>query len=156
MLGLLVGTKLYYYTQDQDGVYHVGGQINLQQDSLALATSTPATVTATPSPTPKPTATPKRTATPKPTSKPTSKPSSSSSSNIRYGSSGSSVKKMQKRLAELGYPVGSADGVFGDNTLYALNLFQGDVGYTERKYANSSTQEKLYAKSAPTYDAFRA
>lgn len=155
VLGLLVGTKLYYYTQDQDGVYHVGGQINLQQDSLALATSTPATVTATPSPTPKPTATPKRTATPKPASKPTSKPSSSSSSNIRYGSSGSSVKKMQKRLAELGYPVGSADGVFGDNTLYALNLFQGDVGYTERKYANSSTQEKLYAKSAPTYDAFR-
>ena len=65
------------------------------------------------------------------------------------------MKKMQKRLAELGYPVGSADGVFGDNTLYALNLFQGDVGYTERKYANSSTQEKLYAKSAPTYDAFR-
>mgnify|MGYP002611202259 CR=1 FL=1 len=43
VLGLLVGTKLYYYTQDQDGVYHVAGQIDLQQNGLALATSTPAT-----------------------------------------------------------------------------------------------------------------
>lgn len=155
VLAQLVGTKLYYYTQDTDGVYHVAGRIDMTQDTLALTTTgaPTAAVTATPTPKPTATATPKRTATPKP--KATSSSSSSSSSNIRYGSSGSSVKKMQKRLAELGYPVGSADGVFGDNTLYALNLFQGDVGYTERKYANSSTQTKLYSKSAPTYDPFR-
>ncbi len=153
---LLVGTKLYYYTQDQDGVYHVAGTIDMAQESTTLtATATPnASAAATATPTPKPTSTPKRTATPKPTSS-SSSSSSSSSNNIRYGSSGTKVKKMQQRLADLGYPVGSVDGVFGDNTLYALNLFQGDVGYTERKYANSSTQEKLNSKSAPTYDAFR-
>ena len=154
--GLLVGTKLYYYTQDQDGVYHVAGRIDIAQQQDALATAANATAaTATATPTPKPTATPtpKRTATPTPRA--TSSSNSSSSSNITYGSSGTKVKKMQKRLSGLGYPVGSVDGVFGDNTLYALNLFQGDVGYTERKYANSSTQEKLNSKSAPTYDAFK-
>ena len=107
VLGLLVGTKLYYYTQDQVCAYTMwADRLTCSGIVWPWLLSTPATVTATPSPTPKPTATPKRTATPKPTSKPTSKPSSSSSSNIRYGSSGSSVKKMQKRLAELGYPVG--------------------------------------------------
>lgn len=46
------------------------------------------------------------------------------------------------------------DGSFGDATLYALNLFQGDAGYKERNYANSDVLEKLYSKKAPSYDAF--
>ena len=73
---------------------------------------------------------------------------------MRYGNTGSKVKKMQKRLADLGYPVGNVDGSFGDATLYALNLFQGDSGHKERNYANSDVLEKLYSKKAPSYDAF--
>ena len=59
---------------------------------------------------------------------------------------------MQKRLLALGYPVGSADGVFGKNTLIALNLFQGAVDYIERDYATESLLNRLYRYDAPAYD----
>ncbi len=153
--GILVGNKLYYYSQATDGTYHVAGSIDYTASVLPVVTNAVTTVTATPAPTKA-----AATATPRPTARPTAKPTNNSSSNtttyatVRYGNTGSKVKKMQKRLADLGYPVGNVDGSFGDATLYALNLFQGDAGYKERNYANSDVLEKLYSKKAPSYDAF--
>lgn len=155
-----VGNKLYYYTTNVDGSYHTAGVIeSVSADTMTLVNTNTATATPRPAVTATPTPKPTKAPTPKPTKKPSSSSSSSSSSStyatVRYGNTGSRVKKMQQRLQKLGYPVGKVDGAFGDDTLYALNLFQGDVGYTERKYANSDTLEKLYGKKAPTYDAFR-
>jgi len=62
---------------------------------------------------------------------------------------------MQKRLSDLGYPVGSVDGKMGAVTLHALNLFQTALGVKERNYASSSLLKKLEASTAPAYDGFR-
>ena len=61
---------------------------------------------------------------------------------------------MQRRLAALGYPVGKVDGKFGENTLYALILFQFAIGYTERTWASESCLTLLYSSAAPAYDPY--
>ena len=61
---------------------------------------------------------------------------------------------MQRRLSELGYPVGTVDGVFGEDTLLALNLFQFVNGYQERSYANEKCLNMLYSAYAPIYDPY--
>lgn len=43
---------------------------------------------------------------------------------IKVGSRGEEVRQMQQRLYELGYPVGSVDGVAGSKTIEAVVLFQ--------------------------------
>ena len=65
---------------------------------------------------------------------------------------------MQKRLAELGYPVGSADGVFGDNTFVCIEPVPRVTWAIRdaRVCGTPSARERLYAKSAcPPIDAFR-
>ena len=47
---------------------------------------------------------------------------------LRYGSRGESVRQVQSRLNELGYWCGSADGIFGSNTLSGVRRFQGAKG----------------------------
>lgn len=74
---------------------------------------------------------------------------------VKYGQSGSRVLSMQKRLAYLDYPVGSADGYFGNNTLRALHLFQEQSGYSESSTATSSLLNKLFGSSASYYDAYK-
>lgn len=142
-----VGGQLFRYTQDAAGHYLIE---NASQMAL-VSVNQGQTVTVTPTPTPRPTATPTPTPKPTATKKPTPTPTPDDGS-IHFGDRGSDVKKMQKRLLALGYPVGGADGVFGKNTLTALNLFQGDVGYRERDYATESLLNRLYRKDAPTYD----
>ncbi|HHW71541.1 MAG TPA: peptidoglycan-binding protein, partial [Clostridiales bacterium] len=58
-------------------------------------------------------------------SKPTSSSNSSASitSTLRRGSRGSQVVALQKRLNELGYNCGKADGIFGANTESAVKKF---------------------------------
>ena len=146
-LAVSIGTKLIRLHENESGDGYV-----VEDAVEGFSAPTPAP-TATLAPTAVPTATPKLTATPKPAG-------SSSASNdeddgrIRYGASGSKVRKMQKRLAELGYPVGKADGDFGPNTLTAVHLFQSAIGYSERSYASSAMLNKLYGKSAPVYDRY--
>jgi N-acetylmuramoyl-L-alanine amidase len=43
---------------------------------------------------------------------------------LRSGSHGAQVTRLQKRLAALHYDVGTADGVFGNDTLHAVYAFQ--------------------------------
>lgn len=61
----------------------------------------------------------------------TSNPSVSSSAGsnlLKEGSRGDAVKDLQNQLNSLGYNCGTADGIFGSNTLAAVEAFQGDNG----------------------------
>ena len=91
------------------------------------------------------------TATPRPTATATA---ASEYTRLNYGSKGKAVRKLQNRLSKLGYPVGKVDGVWGDDTQFAVNLFQSAIGYTEHRYASAAMQEKLYSKKAPVYDPY--
>lgn len=138
--------KLVLLSANEDGQLTVLDvkEVTVTPTLVPVTTTAPAaTATA------KPTATVKPTATPKPTAKPTE-----DDGRISKGDSGSAVRKMQRRLLELGYPVGKVDGVFGDDTLLAVNLFQCAIDYRNRTYASKPMQNKLYAKNAPVYDPY--
>lgn len=151
-----VGGQLIRYDKDvTTGQYTT--EANIQTLSLLTPATTAPTYVASSVATNAPTTKPQATTTVRPTTttKPsTSSSSSSSSDTLRKGDKGSDVRKMQKRLAELGYPVGVVDGVWGDDTQLAVNLFQCAIGYTERDYATSSMLNKLYSKKAPVYDPY--
>lgn len=68
--------------------------------------------------------------------------------NLRRGSRGSSVKKLQKRLNALGYSCGTADGIFGKKTRSAVLAFQRANSLSADGIAGRKTQTKLYSSSA--------
>lgn len=160
---------LFTLTVDADGHYTMESQTSVLARNV-LPTASPTTapglsyvspVTATNPPavtvTQAPVATAKPTA--QPTVKPTTKPSTSTSDRkddgtLYKGDQGSAVRKMQQRLADLGYPVGKVDGVFGVNTLTAVHLFQSAIGSSERSYISVSNLNKLYDETAPAYDLY--
>lgn len=78
--------------------------------------------------------------------------SQSSSSNApsvyKNGSSGAEVKKIQQRLADLGYYNGAIDGNFGDATEEAYKAFQKAAGLTVDGIAGDS-RNTLYSEDAP-------
>lgn len=73
---------------------------------------------------------------------------------LKSGSKGAEVTKLQKRLAELGYPCGSVDGDFGKNTHRALRYFQSAAGLNQDGVATEAVQRALYAASAPAYEQY--
>ena len=118
-------------------------------EPTAAPTAVPTAVpTATPSPTPRPTATPS----PRPTATP--KTLIDEDGTIHKGASGAEVRRIQNRLDELGYPVGRADGKYGDNTQLAINLFCDAIHVREHNYITPAVQKKLFAASAPEYDPY--
>ena len=64
------------------------------------------------------------------------------------GSKDDEVKKIQERLAELGYYDGPIDGDFGDMTEAAFKAFQQNAGLTVDGIAGAD-REVLYSDSAP-------
>ena len=70
-------------------------------------------------------------------------------STLVRGDSGEAVRALQRRLQELGYLNGSADGQFGAMTERAVKAFQASLGLTQSGVASSSLQERLYSASAP-------
>ncbi|MGN0779815.1 MAG: peptidoglycan-binding protein [Aristaeellaceae bacterium] len=104
--------------------------------------------TATPKPTTKPTATPKPTAKVTATPKPTATPDLSRDIYLRVGSSGKNVTTLQKRLIELGWMGGTADGEFGGATQAAVMAFQSKSGLWNDGVAGPDTLAKLYSSSA--------
>ncbi len=148
-LAVCVDGKLYRYTNEVENVWLLEGNT---PSALTMVDVT-AQPSATPFiPTQAPTATPrinKSTATPAPDD-------DDVYNTLHYGDTGSEVRRMQRRLKDLGYPVGSVDGDWGKNTQLAVNLFQFFVNHKERSYITSATLEKLYSSRAPKYDQFKA
>jgi len=103
----------------------------------ALASDVQAAVV--PTPTPAPTPEPAPTATPEPV--PTT---------LTEGMKNSAeVKRMQRRLIELGYLDKGADGDFGPKTGKALKAFQEAAGLTVDGIATQEVLDALYAEDAP-------
>ena len=116
------------------------------------------TNTALVSPTPVPTPTPAPTPTPTPTQRPVVTPTPyngyDDDGTIYYGASGKTVRKIQARLADLGYPVGKVDGKYGEDTQLAINLFCDAIHVREHRYITLKVQNKLMSKKAPEYDPY--
>ena len=78
-----------------------------------------------------------------------SKPASvNSAETLQYGSEGSAVTKLQKKLQDLGYLAGYADGKFGVETQAAVIAFQKNNNLTADGKAGTATQNKLYSGTA--------
>lgn len=56
---------------------------------------------------------------------------------------------VQKRLIELGWMEGEADGVFGNSSFMATGFFQMDAGISPNGVANPATQAAMFADTAP-------
>ena len=136
--------QLYRYRKDdQQAWIPESGDASLI--SMPPAAATPTVTVSAVTATPTPTATPTATATATPTE---------DDGSLHRGDSGDEVRKVQKRLAELGYPTGKVDGVYGEQTQTAINLFCNAIHVRERKYIPKSVQTKLFASNAPAYDPF--
>ena len=72
---------------------------------------------------------------------------------LSRGDSGSRVERLQQRLKDLGYPVGYVDGIYGEQTVEAVSLFQKAIGYEQTGAAGPKMQARLFASNAPKYDA---
>lgn len=96
----------------------------------------------------------KPTATPKPRA--TATPNLSRDYYLRLGNSGSKVTTMQKRLIELGWLGGKADGEFGTATETALKAFQKKAGVWDDGVAGPDTLKLLYSNNAPRSSSTKA
>ncbi|MBR4039634.1 MAG: peptidoglycan-binding protein [Clostridia bacterium] len=67
---------------------------------------------------------------------------------LKLGASGLEVRKLQGRLAELGYYAGGVDGIYGETTVDAVKAFQRSNGLSGDGQAGAQTQSKLYSTSA--------
>ncbi len=67
---------------------------------------------------------------------------------LKRGASGLDVRKLQGRLAELGYYAGGVDGIYGESTETAVKTFQRNNGLSGDGQAGKLTQEKLYSADA--------
>ena len=73
---------------------------------------------------------------------------------IHYGAYGKTVRKIQTRLSDLGYPIRKIDGKYGEETQLAINLFCDAIHVREHRYITKKVQNKLFAKDAPEYDPY--
>ena len=69
---------------------------------------------------------------------------------LRQSSVGAEVRDMQRRLAELGYYDGEADGQFGAGTRTAVEAFQAASGLEPDGVAGEETLPLLYSAGAAT------
>ena len=67
---------------------------------------------------------------------------------LKQGAFGLEVRKLQGRLAELGYYAGGVDGIYGETTVSAVKAFQRNNGLSGDGQAGEQTQKKLYSASA--------
>ena len=68
---------------------------------------------------------------------------------LQVGAKGSSVRALQRRLAQLKYYPGSIDGRFGTNTLEAVWAFQEVQGLRGENFVSSAMQRALAHPRAP-------
>lgn len=70
--------------------------------------------------------------------------------NIKLGSKGKDVEKLQEALLKLGYSVGKADGIFGKKTEDALKNYQAKLGVTADGVLGDWVANKLYSTTVST------
>ncbi|MDJ0660965.1 MAG: N-acetylmuramoyl-L-alanine amidase [Crocosphaera sp.] len=63
--------------------------------------------------------------------------------NLKVGSTGLPVIKLQEKLREKGFNPGAADGIFGENTLKAVKEFQRSVGIKDDGIVGPNTRKLL-------------
>lgn len=133
----LLNGVLYRYRQPEENKWELE-----TMTTVAMPTSAPVTT---------PTATP----TPSPTQVPAAQQTYVDDDGTIYrGASGKTIRKIQSRLAELGYPVGKIDGIYGEQTQLAINLFCNAIHVQEHNYITPRVQRKLMANNAPVYDPY--
>ena len=69
---------------------------------------------------------------------------------LSRGDQGEEVARLQRRLDDLGYPVGEPDGVYDEETVACLAAFQGLCALPQTGDADARTLERLYAPDAPS------
>ena len=69
--------------------------------------------------------------------------------NLKYGSSGDEVKKLQEALNQNGYTL-DVDGIFGNKTLAAVKDYQTKKGLTVDGIAGENTLGSLYSTQSST------
>ena len=74
-------------------------------------------------------------------------------SQLRLGSTGEAVSKMQQRLTELGYFTAGVSGVFDEETEDAVKLFERGYGTMQTGIATAAMQERLYSADAKVYNS---
>ncbi len=114
-------------------------EVRLGLSRLLGAAKAEGTETATEEPSAQPTAEP--THEPAPTPIPTPEPV------LETGDSGDEVRALQKRLGELGFASGGADGHFGAKTAQAVKAFREHVHALETERAEAARQAHLKAVS---------
>ncbi len=67
---------------------------------------------------------------------------------LKKGDQGEEVARVQLRLNDLGYAVGTADGIFGAKTQAAVKLFQARNALTVDGKVGQRTMDKLFSESA--------
>jgi peptidoglycan L-alanyl-D-glutamate endopeptidase CwlK len=72
---------------------------------------------------------------------------------LMVGSKGADVRKVQRRLAEVGFSPGDIDGKFGSGTEAAVMAFQAANGLLVDGKVGTRTLEKLFADVAPPVTA---
>ena len=68
---------------------------------------------------------------------------------LQWGDTGDAVSALQKRLKELGFYNGEADGVFSDDMVATIKLFQVSAGMEETGVASVELQELAFSEYAP-------
>lgn len=65
---------------------------------------------------------------------------------LQIGSRGDAVVSLQKKLIDLGFLSGNADGIYGNATAEGVRQFQESEDLPETGEADAATQERLYSK----------
>ena len=73
---------------------------------------------------------------------------------LSWGSSGSEVAAMQRRLNELGYSCGGENGTFGAGTLRAVRYFQDALELPQNGIATVELQNRLFSQDAPAFNPY--
>ena len=68
---------------------------------------------------------------------------------MQWGDSSEAVSALQKRLKELGFYTGEADGVFSDDMVATIKSFQRSAGMEETGVATIELQELAFSEYAP-------
>ena len=70
---------------------------------------------------------------------------------LSIGSGGARVSEIQKRLSELGYPISTVDGQYGEETARAVVLFQEQNHLTMDGIVGNQTFSVLFSEEAKPY-----